>query len=55
MPLELWSNIRFFKFEDARPPPGALMDKVGMSQFDEPGHEACFPLDDCAPDEPPTS
>jgi len=44
MPLDVWSNVRFFRFEDIEPK-WALMDTVGMSQLDASDLEACFPLD----------
>jgi hypothetical protein len=50
MPLDVWSNVRFFRFEDTKPE-WALMDTVGMSQLDAPDHEACFPLDAYNPSE----
>ena len=50
MPLDVWSNVRFFKFEDTKPE-WALMDTVGMSQLDASDQEACFPLGAYAPSE----
>ena len=50
MPLDVWSNVRFFRFEETKPE-WALMDTVGMSQLDAPDQEACFPLDAYAPRE----
>jgi hypothetical protein len=44
MPLDLWSNLRFFKLEGTMPQWG-LIDTVGMSQLDVPDHEAFFQLD----------
>jgi Domain of unknown function (DUF4261) len=50
MPLELWSNVRLFRFQDAQPA-WSLMDTVGMSQLDAPDHEACFQSDSYVPTE----
>jgi hypothetical protein len=50
MPLDVWSNVRFFRLEDTKPA-WALMDTVGMSQLDAADHEACFPLDAYSPGE----
>jgi hypothetical protein len=50
MPLDVWSNVRFLRFEDTKPE-WALMDTVGMSQLDAPDHEAYFPLDAYDPGE----
>jgi hypothetical protein len=41
LPLDLWSNIRIFKFPNQQPV-WSLMDTVGMGQLDVPDHEACF-------------
>jgi len=41
MPLDLWSNVRFFKLENVNPA-WYFMDTVGMSQLDAPDHEAFF-------------
>jgi hypothetical protein len=41
MPLPVWSNVRFFRLENAEPR-WNLMDTVGMSQLDAPDHEAFF-------------
>src|SRR5215813_6284788 len=41
MPLDVWSNVRFFKLQDAEPL-WNMMDTVGMSQLDAPDHEAFF-------------
>jgi hypothetical protein len=50
MPLDVWSNVRFFRFADTRPE-WALMDTVGMSQLDARDQEACFPLDAYDPEQ----
>jgi hypothetical protein len=50
MPLDVWSNVRFFRFEGTKPE-WALMDTVGLSQLDASDHEACFPLDAYSPSE----
>jgi hypothetical protein len=41
LPLELWCNVRFFKFDDLNPE-WLMFDTVGMVQFDEQDHEAWF-------------
>jgi Domain of unknown function (DUF4261) len=41
MPLDVWSNVRFFNLQDIAPA-WTLMDTVGMSQLDAPDHEAYF-------------
>jgi Domain of unknown function (DUF4261) len=41
LPLDLWSNVRFFKFDDLNPE-WMMLDTVGMVQFDVPDHEAWF-------------
>jgi hypothetical protein len=41
MPLDLWSNIRVFKFNEMQPE-WTVMDTVGMSQLDVPDHEAFY-------------
>jgi hypothetical protein len=43
-PLELWSNLRHFRFNDTQPE-WSFMDTVGMSQLDAPDHEACYQSD----------
>jgi len=43
LPWYVWSNVRFFKLEDAKPV-WNLMDTVGLSQLDAPDHEAFFEL-----------
>jgi hypothetical protein len=50
MPLELWSNVRLFRFQDVHPA-WSFMDTVGMSQLDALDHEACFQSDSYAPAE----
>lgn len=50
MPLELWSNVRVFGFQDVQPA-WSFMDTVGMSQLDAPDHEACFQSDSYVPAE----
>jgi hypothetical protein len=50
MPLDVWSNVRFFRFEGTNPE-WALMDTVGMGQLDASDHEACFLLDAHSPNE----
>jgi hypothetical protein len=50
MPLELWSNIRVFRFHDVQPA-WSLMDTVGMGQLDAPDHEAIFQSDAYVPAE----
>jgi hypothetical protein len=43
LPLDLWSNVRFFRVEEAeRGTAWASMDTVGMSQLDLPDLEARF-------------
>lgn len=49
LPLELWSNVRFYRFEDCEP--WCLMDSVGMGQLDTCDHEICFPGNAFDPDE----
>jgi hypothetical protein len=44
LPLELWSNVRFFKFNDLDPE-WWMLDTVGMVQFDVPDHEVWFRAD----------
>jgi len=50
LPLDLWSNVRLFRFTDTEPE-WVLMDTVGMSQLDVSDHEACFPPDAYDPNE----
>jgi hypothetical protein len=50
LPLELWSNVRFFKFDDLNPE-WWMLDTVGMVQFDVPDHEAWFRADTHDPTE----
>ncbi len=50
MPLDIWSNVRFFKIQEVKPE-WSLMDTVGMSQLDVPDHEAFFQLDAYEPSE----
>jgi hypothetical protein len=40
-PLDVWSNIRFFRPEEVDP--WSVMDCVGMGQLDVVDQEACFP------------
>jgi hypothetical protein len=40
-PLDVWSNVRMFRFEEA--PGWTVMDCVGMGQLDVADQEACFP------------
>jgi hypothetical protein len=50
LPLDIWSNVRFFTFRDVDPA-WSLMDTVGMVQLDAPDHEAFFQLDAYEPGE----
>jgi Domain of unknown function (DUF4261) len=50
LPLELWTNVRFFKFNDLDPE-WWMLDTVGMVQFDVPDHEAWFRADTNDPTE----
>ena len=49
-PLDVWSNVRFFRFTDMKPE-WSLMDTVGMIQLDAPDHEAWFESGAYAPGE----
>jgi hypothetical protein len=50
LPLELWSNVRFFKFDDLDPE-WWMLDTVGMVQLDVPDHEVWFRADAIDPTE----
>jgi hypothetical protein len=41
LPLELWSNVRFFRFDNLDPE-WWMLDTVGMIQLDAPDHEVWF-------------